>query len=567
MPAVLNRLKKKNFPYVNIAAIGVFISVTILFLPVYSNTFESDIWLTKILKTIFISIHHAIRLFIVDSDFDIINGISENMSGRLYSVYSGYAAILYVVAPILTFGVVLSFFKSASAYRKLLLNRNRDMYVFSKLNDKSIALAESIINKSDCCAVVFAGVGEQSVCENCIESAKTLNAICLKHEITSINFHFHNNRKKINFFTIDDDESQNVWQGLKLIETYKNVPNVFLYVFSNKPEGEALLSSIEYGKIKVRRVSDVRTLIYTTLKNTGAEIFREAVEYEKDKKLISAVIIGMGRHGIEMTKTLAWFGQMDGYRLEITAFDKKNTIVSEFCSICPELMDENHNNHFDDNGESQYKIEIKENIDIESFAFLKALRNIKHITYIFIDVGDDEKNIHTAIKLRSVCERKGIHPHIQAVVSSSERMNALKGITNYSGQTYDIDFIGDIKTFYSVGTIINSDLEEEALRRHLKWGNEEDFWKYEYNYRSSLASALHKRMKIICKIPGVNKPPDKRSENEKIALRMLEHRRWNAYMRSEGFTYAKTRNNLAKTHPCLVSFFELTVKEQIKDDE
>ena len=74
-------------------------------------------------------------------------------------------------------------------------------------------------------------------------------------------------------------------------------------------------------------------------------------------------------------------------------------------------------------------------------------------------------------------------------------------------------------------------------------------------------------MKILCKIPGADKEPHERTEEEKWELRELEHRRWNAYMRLEGFTYAKKRNNLAKTHHCLVPFDELSLEEQEKDDD
>ena len=47
----------------------------------------------------------------------------------------------------------------------------------------------------------------------------------------------------------------------------------------------------------------------------------------------------------------------------------------------------------------------------------------------------------------------------------------------------------------------------------------------------------------------------------------MEHRRWNAYMRSEGFTYAEKRNNLAKTHNCLVTYDDLSLEEKAKDDD
>ena len=74
-------------------------------------------------------------------------------------------------------------------------------------------------------------------------------------------------------------------------------------------------------------------------------------------------------------------------------------------------------------------------------------------------------------------------------------------------------------------------------------------------------------MKKLCGIAGVDKEPCDRTEEELVGLRVLEHQRWNAYMRSEGFTYAPKRNNLAKTHHCLVPFGELSLEEQKKDDD
>ena len=46
----------------------------------------------------------------------------------------------------------------------------------------------------------------------------------------------------------------------------------------------------------------------------------------------------------------------------------------------------------------------------------------------------------------------------------------------------------------------------------------------------------------------------------------MEHKRWNAYVRSEGFVKSAKRDKLAKTHHLLVPFKELPYEEQIKDD-
>ena len=52
-------------------------------------------------------------------------------------------------------------------------------------------------------------------------------------------------------------------------------------------------------------------------------------------------------------------------------------------------------------------------------------------------------------------------------------------------------------------------------------------------------------------------------------IRMLEHMRWNAYIRAEGYVFhdAKTKSNVAKIHRCLVPFDKLPDSEREKDDD
>ena len=352
-----------------------------------------------------------------------------------------------------------------------------------------------------------------------------------------------------------------------MIEQYRERDNTSLYVFATETENELLLSTGNTGKMKVRRVNEVRSLTSRLLYDEGIKIFESAVECGDGEKTISAVILGMGEHGTQMAKALPWFCQMDGYRAYINAFDKNKSVSSSFSALCPELMDSIHNKDFATDGEAHYSIDIHDETDVETLGFWEKLKDIPTVTYVYIALGDDEMNVRTALKVRSWFEKEGMNPQIDALVRDADKVQALKEITNYSGQKYNIHFIGDICSSYSEEVILGSDVEGAALARHMKWGEEDAFWKYEYNYYSSVASAIHRKMKILCGLPGAEKQPNERKESEKQALRVLEHRRWNAYMRTEGYVYAKKRNNLAKTHPCLVKFADLSLKEQEKDDD
>ena len=169
-------------------------------------------------------------------------------------------------------------------------------------------------------------------------------------------------------------------------------------------------------------------------------------------------------------------------------------------------------------------------------------------------------------------ERINVHPIIQTIVNNTLQKNSLMGLKNYSGQDYDIDYLGDVESIYCKKVIMNSELEQKALKQHLKWGKEKEFWEYEYNYRSSLATTMHLKARIICGIQGANKKTDQLTDEEKVIIEKLEHRRWNAYMRSEGYVYSgsldkESRNNLAKTHHNLVPYDLLNDEDKKKDSD
>jgi hypothetical protein len=167
-------------------------------------------------------------------------------------------------------------------------------------------------------------------------------------------------------------------------------------------------------------------------------------------------------------------------------------------------------------------------------------------------------------------ERNGSKPVIQAVLHNESLKKAISNVTNFRGQSYNINYIGDNATMYSEDVILNSALEKDALSRHLKWGSEEDFWAYEYNYRSSCASAIHMRARIHCNITGADKKEEELTMDDIDVIESLEHRRWNAYMRSQGYIYSgsrdkSSRNDLAKMHHDLVDFDSLSIEDKMKD--
>lgn len=553
----------------NIVFGGVFISVFICLLPIYNSILANTT--SSLLKTIAFSLHNTFQIFTIDADRDIIIESIACPEAWLSAAYSAYLSVAFVIAPVLTFGFLMSFFKNASAFIGYVLHYFRDVYVFSELNEKSLSLGADIRKNHKRAMIVYTDVFENNdeVSYELVERARELRAICFKNDILAINFKAHSKKANIVFFAIGNDETENIDQSLKLIDLYKQRNNTRLFVFVSRIESELLLTKADKGKLKVRRVNEVRSLVNRILFESGTELFENAKATPDGDKMISAVLIGLGGHGTEMLKALSWYCQMDGYHISIDAFDADEKAEDRFKALAPEMMSDKYNGVVIPE-EAEYTIHIHSGFDVTTKSFADEIAKLTDTTYVFVSLGSDERNIRTAVDLRMLFERMKIKPVIQAVVCSTDERAALNGITNYRGQAYDIEFIGDTNASYSEAVIMNSELEADALRRHLKWGQEEEFWQYEYNYNSSIASAIHMKARVACGIPGATKKEEDLTDEERKIVETLEHRRWNAYMRSEGYIYSgspekSSRNDLAKMHHDLVDYSSLTEEEKRKD--
>lgn len=555
-----------------IAFAGVFVADVFLFIPCYAGMFRD--FALSVVKTLLASMHHAIRLFVVDGEFTfIVDTVTQSAPRGLQSPYIAIAAVLFICSPIFTFGFILSFFKSVSAQNHFLMGYRKDKYFFSTVNDSTLALAEDISRNHPKALIVFADTDEKMLKTeyDYTERLKKIRAVCFQKDIAAVDVGFGSNTAQVRVFLLSMDENANHKLAVILRNKYPGMKNLWLYVYSVLTDSELMLTRSVDGRmtdIKIRRVNDVRLLINSLLYQRGHRIFDAAVQpADGGEKIISAVVLGMGNHGTELMKALPNFCQMDGYRPYLYAADIHTDEESVFRAMCPELMDEKHNGDFDTVGETHCKITFLPPMDVRTNELIEQLNALPVITFVFVALGDDSLNITTAKTVRRICERRGMHPLIMTVVYDSDKADILQLNDSGGKKRYDIEFVGDIKRFYTEEVIMASELEQVALKRHLNWGAEEDFWSSDYNYRSSVAAAIHKKMKIHCGIPQIQLPPAEREDPYRTNIRILEHRRWNAYMRSEGYVYGKEKNHMMKTHCDLVPYFELPEKTREHDDD
>ena len=563
--------KTKKIKLLPIAMLVCFSSAMVLAVPAFCAQYSLSGY--DALASVAMALGKAIKVFGGDSIYEEainnINSIPEQIRGA----YIGAMLLVQVWAPLCTISVLLSALKNISSFLHYYFGHKRDTYVFSSLNAKSYELAKSIRANDKRCVLVFTDINDSdndSINGDLLNEVKKLKAISFSRDILAIDFKRHSPKKKLIFIMINDDETVNIAQGLKVLEEYRDRDNTEMYVVTTATPGELLLTAAQKGKMIVKRINETASLINRIIYEDKMGISENAIDVGKKEKLVSALVVGMGSHGTEMVKTLSWYCQMDGFELLVNAFDADSLAEDKFRAKAPELMSDKFNGK-NVPGEAHYTINIHSGINVETETFRERIREIKNISYVLVSLGDDELNIKTAVMLRILFEQMGIKPYIHAIVYSSEQCRALKGLCNFKGKSYDIDFTGDLSSSYSADMIFENEIAKLALKCHFGWGgNEQDFWNYEYNYRSSMAAAMHILARRRCKIPFADKKVSEMTDDEIKALGYLEHRRWNAYMRSQGYIYSgsqdsSTRNDLGFMHHNLVPNGVLELENYKKD--
>ena len=173
-----------------VLAVGVFLAGWTLYFPHYFIQFDYQNLFARIWESFWVSAHHTIRLFVIDTGFEEIFYSATVNGGK--EAYAILGTILFILAPIMTAGVILSFFKNFVAYLKCLAKRKEDAYIFSELSEKSLALATDLSEKHKSAAIIFCDVfaaNEESSYELC-ERAHELGAVCFRKDIAALNLAF-----------------------------------------------------------------------------------------------------------------------------------------------------------------------------------------------------------------------------------------------------------------------------------------------------------------------------------------------------------------------------------------
>ncbi|MBQ3489051.1 MAG: hypothetical protein IJA86_00490 [Clostridia bacterium] len=507
------------------------------FFPYFWQYFEASQGPLRIVKTTLSSLQNVIRLFAVDESYaDIMEEVSTlDLSDAVFQFYSLIGVILYLLAPILTFGFILALFKNLHAYVRYYTSFGKEVHIFSELNERSFALANSIVKEGNVKKkgfsffrksplIIFADILDKNEEEHLdlVADAKEIGALLFRQDITAIRF--KRSKQKMSFYLISDDETEKIAHMEHIIDRYRNIPNTELFIFSDEEESKCFLDSYPYAEkenmcLKVVRVNDIRSLIYHNLDINGIRLFERShvcpshEDPNRQEREIHAVIVGFGKYGTELTKALLWYCQVPGYRVKMTVFDENEETQDRFKAMCPEIQ---VGTPYTLKNDMRYEIRF-EHCKVGTASFYKKLGALSEITYIFVSLGQDNLNIATSMGIRNNLAKLRRYPAIETVIYHSaikERIGRdwsceIKDPTNKSYQEiYDIHIIGDLENFYSAGTVIASDLILAGLSVHYRYCDitsadaiekkesaQRTFYMDDYGFFSSVAKALHANLR------------------------------------------------------------------------
>ncbi len=495
--------------------------------------------------------------------------------GSLIAAANGKVLFLLTVSCILTPIVwgsfLLSLFETFSSWIAYqIFHFFVPVYIFSELNENSLVLAENIkSSKSNRCLCVFCDVGE-NVSSELKEKVKETG--CLLFKKSELNY-FKSPAFSQSFFEISENQDENLSHAkdfiLKYTEKYKDQDYslVKVFLFSEQEETPFVLSSIDKKCLPVILINRNRFIVN--------DLFFKYPLYKainKSDKTLSLLILGAGKVGQEILKTAVWCSQIGkDYKLKFTVLDKDADRAEQRLRLdCPELFC------------GEYDISFIHS-DVACIDFIEKIKSHSpEANYICVCLGNDELNIQTAFQLTIYAHRnssKKTFPFIAVQVKDVSKNTII------SENTKLFKVFGGNNLIYSTA-IINSELENLALNIQQIYMNGEsdkkkvfrEYYKDEYNVKACRANALHIKYKLFS-LGYSMVPLEKGKENkflkEKVfseenvqTLTKIEHDRWNAYTRSEGWCRASlkqisdagcnsTKIKDAKLHACLCSWEEL----------
>ena len=588
------------------------------------------------------SLIHALQTFSMDESYT-----EYTVAGKAFLESSGlpnwafayglFISIMNICAPILGGALLLDIIAGIFPVVRIKLHPFRHKYVFSGLNERSVALAEDIIRNGnyrkldkDCKRrplLIFTGTGgdPDSVSE-LFTRAKNLGGLCVSCDLFDLSLR---RSTAVTYLLINGKTSDNITSFSRLVSRQASgkdclfplpseggQPRTKIFVFIQEGyESDTVYkmaqSSPAGDKIIVRAIKDYMNAAINLM--WSVPLFLPLLEEDgapAKKKELNITIIESGYVAFEVFKAVFWCGQMldTDLNVNVVTSDKEGfrKLVED---TCPELTDCCRK------GSEKLRVSASDKDETRNPPYLNSLTYTEvadpmllseypeeiftKTHYYVIALRDDTLDIKltgiidrklAALRLAHRCNTSSPgcpgNVVIAPAVFNSELAHAIK-VTEPDplGSGAMIVPFSTFEDRFCCRNVFMTEFSHDALELHRLYMKSDSgrYIKDAYSETANNVRSAHAPYKMFSLglLKRTNKTDSEGNdlfyelnfdgkhtitEKEYYSLAWLEHRRWTAFLRSQGFTvhdsraavetYSRELNsnkNLAlKIHPCLV---------------
>ena len=309
--------------------------------------------------------------------------------------YKAILLILLIVAPLFTVGITLSFF--SDKFSRLLYRMRsafRPSYLFSEINERTLCIAEEVAGKDRRAVIVFAvRTDKEDIDAEWLDRIKKIGTV-INEDIVNIS---HSLKRERNYYLLCADGSANLDAGLRLYQKYNGdkTGNVNMWLYTHDEVTEVIFDHL-YETFNVRLINE-EGLISRSLV-TKYPLY-DAVQGGR----LSVLIVGGGKIGLEILRlSTACSCLGDGVEVEINVIDVDGEKARTTFEKTAPLLSKKWGINF-------------HTADVNTSVFTEKLKAIKP-TYVVISLGNESRNMETALYVRRVYGNENGLPHIHAVV-------------------------------------------------------------------------------------------------------------------------------------------------------
>lgn len=540
----------------------------------------------------------TIQMGLLEIDYQELFHLIPRDEHKFFILY----AVLVVLAPVVVGGTFVSFFDRLISPLTFFVYKNiRNCYFFYELNDHTFQLAKSIASNDKKSLVIFSHLSSEN--DDLLDEAKSLSFIihpsATKRQWLSKKF-------KRYYFYLTDNQAKNLSLALQLLEKLQleierhgtiDTSLVKIFVHINSEEDEMLLNSVEKCGVEMM-VVNTNTMTALMLMNNIP--LYTVLDGQNEVRIL---IVGAGATGCWLLRMMLHCGQLGpNYSVNIQVIDRLgNDICSKMKRNYPEIFSQYTNIEF-----------IEGDVDLADFHQVLEQKSVDR-NYIVVALDDDRHSVEMALYLRRFYDRRMLlhgnsypSPLIVTRIRSNTVAENFRGVaTSFQNkkslcEEYHIIPFGSDNEIYSYQQMIDNPLDKLALNAHAVYYLNKEFppeqrerliresyCANETSRRSDKANVTHIFYKLF--VWGyLLKPYEQATEKERSAsvgnvrdlleflyneeyreaFGILEHDRWMAFQRSEGWQYAPPKRNeegrlvykfpKEKIHACICPWDELT---------